>query len=220
MTPYLIDQAATVHRSRFRHGGRAGGPGDPPVSQGDENRGAAVQSSPADGVVSLQARDERGHGCVSLSVRKRNSSHPRLATRSGGFLGLGAGVLFGSYEAITPPMDIPGQPSPPGRGFRREAALTLRRTTIKARSWGKNFAMVTAVFSGVECAIEKTRAKKDIYNGVSAGCVTGAALAARAGPEVRPLHWLRSATVDRFVLTLECSLSAGHVFRVCRLRGI
>lgn len=88
-------------------------------------------------------------------------------------------------------MDVPGQPAPPGRGLRQEVVVSLKRTTVKARNWGKNFAMVTAVFSGVECAIEKTRGKKDIFNGVSAGCVTGAALAAKAGPEVRVACALR-----------------------------
>ena len=39
------------------------------------------------------------------------------------------------------------------------------------------------VYSGVECTIESLRAKHDIYNGVSAGCITGAGLAIKAGPQ-------------------------------------
>lgn len=38
------------------------------------------------------------------------------------------------------------------------------------------------MFSGVECLIEKYRAKHDIYNPTAAGCITGAALAAPQGP--------------------------------------
>jgi import inner membrane translocase subunit TIM22 len=54
-----------------------------------------------------------------------------------------------------------------------------------ARSWtsAKNFGLVGAVFSGTECCIEGFRAKNDIYNGIAAGCITGGALAAPAGPQ-------------------------------------
>jgi import inner membrane translocase subunit TIM22 len=53
------------------------------------------------------------------------------------------------------------------------------------RSWSsaKNFGVVGAIFSGTECCIEGLRAKNDIYNGVSAGCITGGVLAASAGPQ-------------------------------------
>lgn len=53
------------------------------------------------------------------------------------------------------------------------------------RSWSsaKNFGIVGAIFSGTECCIEGFRAKNDLYNGVAAGCLTGGALAAQAGPQ-------------------------------------
>lgn len=50
-------------------------------------------------------------------------------------------------------------------------------------SSAKNFGIVGAIFSGTECCIEGFRAKNDIYNGVAAGCLTGGALAAQAGPQ-------------------------------------
>jgi mitochondrial import inner membrane translocase subunit TIM22 len=53
----------------------------------------------------------------------------------------------------------------------------------KSYSSAKNFAVVGAVFAGTECVIETFRAKNDIYNGISAGCFTGAALARKAGPK-------------------------------------
>lgn len=52
------------------------------------------------------------------------------------------------------------------------------------RTYAKGFGAVGAIFAGSECVIEKTRAKHDIYNSVYAGCFTGGALAARAGPQV------------------------------------
>ena len=52
-----------------------------------------------------------------------------------------------------------------------------------SKSSGKNFAVVGAVFSGTECAIEGLRAKNDIWNGVAGGCITGGILARKAGPQ-------------------------------------
>lgn len=52
-------------------------------------------------------------------------------------------------------------------------------------SWSsaKNFGLVGAIFAGTECCIEGFRAENDLYNGVAAGCITGGALAAKAGPQ-------------------------------------
>jgi len=52
-------------------------------------------------------------------------------------------------------------------------------------SWSsaKNFGLVGAIFAGTECCIEGYRAKNDLTNGVAAGCLTGGALAAKAGPQ-------------------------------------
>lgn len=53
------------------------------------------------------------------------------------------------------------------------------------RSWStaKNFGMVGALFSGIECGIEGLRAKNDLKNGTMAGCLTGGILARSAGPQ-------------------------------------
>ena len=70
----------------------------------------------------------------------------------------------------------------------------------RSYSSAKNFALVGAIFSGTECCIEgvgasfysiryasshllQFRAKNDLANGVAAGCITGGALGARAGPQ-------------------------------------
>ncbi|KAI9337882.1 mitochondrial import inner membrane translocase subunit Tim22 [Zopfochytrium polystomum] len=66
--------------------------------------------------------------------------------------------------------------------FREQVRFTLKDMGAKSYSSAKNFAVVGAVFSGTECVIESFRAKNDIYNGLAAGCLTGGALAARAGP--------------------------------------
>lgn len=53
----------------------------------------------------------------------------------------------------------------------------------RSYSSAKNFALVGAMFSGTECCIESLRAKNDMKNSVAAGCITGGALGAKAGPQ-------------------------------------
>lgn len=60
---------------------------------------------------------------------------------------------------------------------------TYRDMKKRTMETGKNLAVVGAVFAGTECVIESYRGKNDIYNGVAAGCITGGALAAQAGPQ-------------------------------------
>lgn len=54
-----------------------------------------------------------------------------------------------------------------------------------SRSWSsaKNFALIGGIYSGVECTIEGFRAKSDLTNSAAAGCITGAGLAYKAGPQ-------------------------------------
>jgi len=100
----------------------------------------------------------------------------------GGGMGVAMGLVLGGYNSIAPPVTIPGVPEPPKIPMKWQLRESWLSTARRARGWGRNFAFVTIVFSGVECCIEKYRAKHDIVNGVSAGCITGAALAAGQGP--------------------------------------
>ncbi|TPX38783.1 hypothetical protein SeMB42_g04647 [Synchytrium endobioticum] len=65
---------------------------------------------------------------------------------------------------------------------REQLKFTLRDMGTRSYSSAKNFGMVALLFSSSECVIESYRAQNDMYNGVTAGCLTGGALAARAGP--------------------------------------
>eukprot|EP00924_Labyrinthula_sp_SR-Ha-C_P006266 augustus_masked-scaffold_31-processed-gene-1.18-mRNA-1 protein AED:0.05 eAED:0.05 QI:0/-1/0/1/-1/1/1/0/158 len=105
-----------------------------------------------------------------------------MSCAMGGAMGAGMGLLLGSYNSLAPPMSMPGVPDPPKIPMKHLFMESLRSTGRKSRRWGKNFALVTAVFSGIECVVEKYRAKHDVKNGVVGGCVTGAILAANQGP--------------------------------------
>lgn len=56
---------------------------------------------------------------------------------------------------------------------------------MRQRAWSsaKNFALIGGVYSMVECPLESWRGKKDMKNAVLTGAITGAAVAARAGPK-------------------------------------
>jgi len=67
--------------------------------------------------------------------------------------------------------------------MREQLKIGLKDMGKASYSSAKNFGMIGAIYSGTECTIEAFRAKNDIYNGVSAGCLTGGALAVKAGPQ-------------------------------------
>ncbi|GLE11773.1 hypothetical protein PINS_up024429 [Pythium insidiosum] len=81
------------------------------------------------------------------------------------------GLVLGSYEGITPPVPLPGQREMPRAPWRESVTGAWRVTQGKCRYWGNNFLVISAMFSGLECAVEK----------LVAGCATGAALAAGQG---------------------------------------
>ncbi|EEY60403.1 Mitochondrial Protein Translocase (MPT) Family [Phytophthora infestans T30-4] len=91
------------------------------------------------------------------------------------------GLVLGSYEGITPPVPLPGQRELP------KLAGSWRVTAGKCRYWGNNFLVISAMFSGLECATEKIRARHDVGNELVAGCATGAALAAGQGIQAQCL---------------------------------
>ncbi|KAL4988892.1 Tim17/Tim22/Tim23/Pmp24 family-domain-containing protein [Aspergillus falconensis] len=112
-----------------------------------------------------------------------------LKTVISGVMGFGLGGLFGMFMA----------------GMSYDSSLTPQSQTIAnlpwrqqlkhgfkdmgSRSWSsaKNFGIVGALYSGTECCIEGLRAKNDLTNSVSAGCITGGILGAKAGPQAAAL---------------------------------
>jgi mitochondrial import inner membrane translocase subunit TIM22 len=88
----------------------------------------------------------------------------------------------------TPFQTVPGAPgSAPQQlqnlPWRRQLSIGFREMGSRSWSTAKNFGMVGALFTGIECGIEGLRAKNDIANGAAAGCLTGGILARNAGPQ-------------------------------------
>ncbi|KAG2527945.1 hypothetical protein JM18_002835 [Phytophthora kernoviae] len=104
-----------------------------------------------------------------------------LSAAMGYVMGNVFGLVLGSYEGITPPVPLPGQREMPKVPWRESMADSWKVTRGKCRYWGNNFLVISAMFSGLECASEKVRGRHDVGNELVAGCATGAALAAGQG---------------------------------------
>lgn len=101
----------------------------------------------------------------------------------GGLMGLVMGLFLGAMSDTTPPVQFIGGKEVPQAPLREQIRVTLRATGEKSLYWGRNFAFITGVFSGSECLVEKYRGKNDLWNSVASGCITGAAMQAKQGPQ-------------------------------------
>ena len=105
-----------------------------------------------------------------------------MAGVSGFFLG-GFFGLFMASMAYDVPVGTTAVNSIRDLPFKQQMKIQFSDMGRRTYSSAKNFGYLGLIYSGVECSIESLRAKHDIYNGVSAGCVTGAALAVKSGPQ-------------------------------------
>jgi len=96
---------------------------------------------------------------------------------AGGAMGAVMGLVFGSFSLeMTPGEELIK------RSMWETAKIHGKDALARAGSYAKGFAAFGAVYSTSECAIEKFRAKHDIYNSGYAGCFTGGILAVKSGP--------------------------------------
>ncbi len=101
----------------------------------------------------------------------------------GSVLGVGLG-LFTSLMGDISPIQIVDGKEVPQAPIREQLRAGFKSTILKSKGWAKSFGILTALFGGIECLIEKHRAKHDVWNPVVSGCVVGATLSAKAGPSV------------------------------------
>lgn len=78
--------------------------------------------------------------------------------------------------------------SPQGRElstmpWRQQLRVGFKDMGSRSYSQAKTFGLIGLMYSGTECCIEGFRAKSDLHNSVAAGCITGGALAYKAGPQ-------------------------------------
>ncbi|KAK6461145.1 Tim17/Tim22/Tim23/Pmp24 family-domain-containing protein [Scheffersomyces coipomensis] len=126
-----------------------------------------------------------------------------------GVMGFGMGAFFGLFMASMA-YDVPIGTSPNSTishisqlPFKQQMKLQFTDMYKRSASSAKNFGFIGLIYSGVECSIESLRAKHDIVNGVSSGCITGAALSYKAGPQAAAFGCLGfaafSAAIDMYM---------------------
>ncbi|KAM7267265.1 hypothetical protein ACFE04_009431 [Oxalis oulophora] len=92
----------------------------------------------------------------------------------GGGLGLFMGMFLGALENPIAQDTMSGK---------QQFIYTAKQMGRKSLSSCIAFGTMGAIFSGVECVVEKRRAKHDIKNTAIAGCATGGVMSGRAGPQ-------------------------------------
>lgn len=85
------------------------------------------------------------------------------------------------------PLSPGSSPSTTSLPLRTQLSRGFRDMGSRSYSSAKNFGLIGAMFAGTECCIEGLRAKNDWKNSVSAGCITGGILGAKAGPQAAAL---------------------------------
>ncbi|CAH0548729.1 unnamed protein product [Brassicogethes aeneus] len=89
-------------------------------------------------------------------------------------MGYGLGAAIGLFSSSIGPSSVTSVETQTARQVFRE----MKTTTL---GYAKNFALIGALFSAVECSIESVRGKSDWKNGTYAGGVTGGMIGLRAG---------------------------------------
>lgn len=87
-------------------------------------------------------------------------------------VGIGWGMFMGAMGDVSPIQIIQGREVPQAP-LREQVRAGFKGTASKAKGWGKSFCILSALFGGIECLIEKYRAKHDVWNPVISGCVVG-----------------------------------------------
>lgn len=152
------------------------------------------QSTDASGMPSLIGRDSRQQLAVTpysygmfLGTDGSRPQHMLSAMEScvvkagiSGVLGGGMGLLFGLFfNSMENP--FAADPRVMELSTRDQIKYSWRQMKVKSTGMAKNFAAVGILYSGIECVVEKKRGKHDIYNVLTAGCMTGGLLAAKGG---------------------------------------
>uniref|UniRef100_A0A1Q3FB94 Mitochondrial import inner membrane translocase subunit TIM22 n=1 Tax=Culex tarsalis TaxID=7177 RepID=A0A1Q3FB94_CULTA len=92
-------------------------------------------------------------------------------------MGYGLGAAIGLFSSSVNPSIA----DPLAAEKQQTAREIFREMRAATHSYGKNFAVIGAVFAAVECVIESKRGVSDWKNGTYAGAVTGGLIGLRAG---------------------------------------
>ena len=129
-----------------------------------------------------------------------------------GVVGAGFGVVFGVFmtsmgTGVNSWSTVPGGPGwvdPSTLTTKESLKLTARDMYRASKSNARSFGVIGAVYTAIECTIEKERGRHDLTNALAAGCVTGGVLAVRGGPQATAIGCAGFAAfgyvMDRFLM--------------------
>ena len=99
----------------------------------------------------------------------------------GGVMGVGMGVFMAGLGDVSPIQILHGKEVPQAP-LREQFRSGYKSLYGKAGGWGRSFALMTALFEGMGCVLEKYKGRQDMWNGAITGCAVGGVMSARAGP--------------------------------------
>jgi import inner membrane translocase subunit TIM22 len=100
----------------------------------------------------------------------------------GSVMGVLMGIFMGAMGDVSAIQVVNGREVPTAP-LREQVRAAWKSTVAKSAGWARGFGVMTALFGGIECVIEKQRAKHDVWNPTISGCAVGATLSAKAGPQ-------------------------------------
>ena len=136
----------------------------------------------------------------------------------GSVIGVAMGLFLGAMGGESQVLPLVKGREIPQAPFREQMRSSFKSTAGKMRGWAKSFGILTALFEGVECCVEKYRGKTDIWNQTISGCAVGATLSAAGGPSAACVGCVGFASfsvlVDKVgieVLTFVCIVMRMYV---------
>mmetsp|Transcript_13239 Transcript_13239/g.40698 ORF Transcript_13239/g.40698 Transcript_13239/m.40698 type:complete len:185 (-) Transcript_13239:642-1196(-) len=145
------------------------GPGGAPAPPGGMSPGGM-----GPGGVSAEGMPQRPRPAINVETLTESCLFKAgVSTVAGAGLGLFFGLFFGGYaNAVDQAVDLEGTTGQKLRVGFRSAAKAMG-------GYARSFAMFGLIYSGSECAVEKFRARHDIYNAMAAGCITGGTISSQ-----------------------------------------
>lgn len=120
---------------------------------------------------------------VPLITDPELMNHCGVRTAQALVLGLPAGLMFGMFIGLLGPGNLTQQALLEKLPMRQQMYMHVRIMLKSSWRMAKMMSLLGALFAGSECAIEKYRGRVDLWNSLTAGCLSGGYLAVRGGPQ-------------------------------------
>jgi len=100
----------------------------------------------------------------------------------GAFVGVAMGLFMSAMGAGESALQVVQGREVPAAPVKEQMRQSFKAIASKTKGMALTFAVLTGLFEGSECVVERYRSKHDVWNQVISGCFSGAAMSAKAGP--------------------------------------